>query len=332
MTEMVHALRMAHCLFDSTGQPGNWHSRQWARCVLELPRGQPCAVRRVLSVGMGEGGRMGGGRGSFACSTNAVRDTIADMLGLGKKTQAKGCHLYAQDMSYHPPGTALPLLEKVNLHVGANELALVYGSSGSGKTTLLQVLSGLCEATSGNIWICEEALDMPAGTGTNGARGPAPLPGTHPSSQRLQEVGMVFQFPERHFLGDSIRTELTFGWPMVQSEFQELLLRVQWALGAVGMMHIPVDTPTGQLSDGYKRRLALAVQLVRQPKVLLLDEPLAGLDWKARANMVSLLADLKRKCTLLLVSHDLDEIAPLADSSWEMEEGGMLTPMAIPNR
>lgn len=65
------------------------------------------------------------------------------------------------------------------------------------------------------------------------------------------------------------------------AERQLLGLRIQQVLVAVGMAHIPLDTPPRQLSDGYKRRLALAVQLMRRPSILLLDEPLAGLDWKA---------------------------------------------------
>lgn len=79
---------------------------------------------------------------------------------------------------------------------------------------------------------------------------------------------MVFQFPERHFLGSTIRTELTFGWSNSPADLQELILRVQWALGAVGMLQIPIDTPTTQLSDGFKRRLSLAVQLVSSELLL----------------------------------------------------------------
>ena len=71
-------------------------------------------------------------------------------------------------------------------------------------------------------------------------------------------------------------------------------------------------------------------QLVRQPSLLLLDEPLAGLDWQARGEVAALLAGLKRQCTLLVVSHDIKEIAPLVDRAWEMKPGGTLGEAAWP--
>jgi energy-coupling factor transporter ATP-binding protein EcfA2 len=70
--------------------------------------------------------------------------------------------------------------------------------------------------------------------------------------------------------------------------------------------------------------VALAVQLARRPRLLLLDEPLAGLDWRTRGELVALLAALKRECTVLVVSHDLRELAPLVDAAWEMRPGGRL--------
>eukprot|EP00244_Chara_vulgaris_P008106 TRINITY_DN3076_c0_g3_i1.p1 TRINITY_DN3076_c0_g3~~TRINITY_DN3076_c0_g3_i1.p1 ORF type:complete len:131 (+),score=20.70 TRINITY_DN3076_c0_g3_i1:36-395(+) len=93
---------------------------------------------------------------------------------------------------------------------------------------------------------------------------------------------------------------------------------------AVGITGISLDTSPRSLSDGYKRRLALAIQLVRLPDVLLLDEPLAGLDWKARGDLVRLLGQLKKDRTIIVVSHDLRELAPLVDRAWQMEMGGRM--------
>ena len=83
--------------------------------------------------------------------------------------------------------------------------------------------------------------------------------------------------------------ELVFGWPTDAVSLQVLSSRVAIVLPALGLSHIPLETPLRQLSDGYKRRCALAVALVRRPSVLLLDEPLAGLDWKSRADIASVL-------------------------------------------
>lgn len=71
-------------------------------------------------------------------------------------------------------------------------------------------------------------------------------------------------------------------------------------------------------------RVALAVQLVRRPGLLLLDEPLAGLDWRTRGELIQLLKALKNECTMLVVSHDLRELSPLVDAAWEMLPGGQL--------
>ncbi|XP_048568403.1 ABC transporter I family member 11, chloroplastic-like [Triticum urartu] len=123
-----------------------------------------------------------------------------------------------------------------------------------------------------------------------------------------QRVGIVFQFPERYFLSDTILEEVTFGWPRQKADIplrEQLTLKLQNAINSVGLSAISLDKDPQSLSGGFKRRLALAIQLVQTPDLLLLDEPLAGLDWKARADVVNLLKDLKKDHTILFVSHDL---------------------------
>jgi energy-coupling factor transporter ATP-binding protein EcfA2 len=99
---------------------------------------------------------------------------------------------------------------------------------------------------------------------------------------------------------------------------------------SVGLSDIPLNIPPSALSGGQQRRLALAIQLVRSPSLLLLDEPLSGLDWRARAEVVALLAAVKRRCTLLVVSHDLRELAPLVDVAWRMRMGGSMDAVPWP--
>ncbi|GBG00414.1 hypothetical protein Rsub_13176 [Raphidocelis subcapitata] len=232
-----------------------------------------------------------------------------------------GAHVRARGVSFHPPGAEAPLLDGVSFDLRSNQLGLVIGRSGSGKTTLLQLLAGLSEQTAGDIWMGRQLPDEAGGSGAP----PLALPPPTHIEQRMQQVGLVFQFPERHFLGGDLMEELTFAWPrdfQYWGQRQALAVRLQQVMESVGLSDIPLNIPPSALSGGQQRRLALAIQLVRSPSLLLLDEPLSGLDWRARAEVVALLAAVKRRCTLLVVSHDLRELAPLVDVGWRMRMGG----------
>ena len=125
----------------------------------------------------------------------------------------------------------------------------------------------------------------------------------------------MFQFPERHFCGGSILEELRFGHPELN------LTQVKEALAEVGLDHLSLNNSPNALSGGQQRRLALAVQLIRQPNILMLDEPTAGLDWSMRGQLVKLLAKLKQHWTLLVVTHDAKELMTIADQCWRIEQG-----------
>lgn len=202
--------------------------------------------------------------------------------------------LYLQNLSYHPTACHTPILKNINLHIATEQLTLIVGPSGSGKSTLLEILAGLAEKTQGGIRWREQEL--------------TPL--------HLQQLsGLVFQFPERHFCGGTILEELRLGHPELTSD------RIQQALAEVGLEHLPLSTPPQALSGGQQRRLALAVQLIRQPHLLLLDEPTAGLDWSMRRQLAALLAKLKTHWSLLVVSHDASELLDIADQCWTLRHG-----------
>jgi len=271
-----------------------------------------------------------------------------------------GANILLQDLGFHPPGAEKPLLSGVNLHLQANQLGLIIGRSGSGKTTLLQLLAGLSDQTGGSVYISRNTLAttaaaLGAGAASDppppaaaaadartavavpaGSLGFCPVPNLPPAchiEERMKQVGLVFQFPERHFLGGDLIQELTFTWPRsfeFWGERQALATKLERVMQAVGLTDIPLHIPPTALSGGQQRRLALAIQLVWQPSLLLLDEPLAGLDWKARAEVVQLLSAIKKECTLLVVSHDLREIEPLVDVAWRMEMGGRLDTVEWP--
>lgn len=202
--------------------------------------------------------------------------------------------LYLKDLYYHPAATSEPILKGVNLSLAPQELGMIVGPSGSGKTTLLEILAGLAEQTRGDIRWQKQAL----------------------TSIHLQQLaGLVFQFPERHFCGSTILEELRFGHPELRLE------QVQEALAEVDLAHLDLKSSPHALSGGQQRRLALAVQLIRQPNLLMLDEPTAGLDWSMRSQLAKLLHKLKEHWTLLIVTHDPDELEGIADRCWRIDHG-----------
>lgn len=204
--------------------------------------------------------------------------------------------LRLQNLIYHPPATAQPILKGINLELPAQKLGLIVGASGSGKTTILEILAGLAEPTKGKIfWRTKQLADI----------------------ELQQLAGLVFQFPERHFCGGNILEELRLGHPELD------IKRVKDTLGEVGLDHISLKLSPHSLSGGQQRRLALAVQLIRQPNVLMLDEPTAGLDWSMRIQLAKLLGKLKEHWTLLVVTHDPGELIGIADRCWTINQGDL---------
>jgi len=214
--------------------------------------------------------------------------------------------LRLQNLTYHPAATPEPILRSVNLELPAQNLGLIIGASGSGKTTILEILAGLAEPTKGEVfWRTKKLNDL----------------------ELQQLAGLVFQFPERHFCGGTVLEELRLGHPELD------IKRVKDALSEVGLDHISLKTSPHALSGGQQRRLALAVQLIRQPNVLMLDEPTAGLDWSMRIQLAKLLAKLKKHWTLLVVTHDPVELIEIADRCWTINHGDLqLTERTALNR
>jgi energy-coupling factor transport system ATP-binding protein len=202
--------------------------------------------------------------------------------------------LELQGLRYRPATAATAVLDGVDLCLKPGEPALVAGRSGCGKTTLLELISGLADLSGGTVrW---------EGNPLN-------------ARQRRWLCGLVFQFPERHFLGLSVGQELKLGQRRLPAERVEAVLR-QVGLGSLSLQQAPE-----RLSGGQQRRLALAVQLVRDPRVLLLDEPTAGLDWSVRQEVLQLLAELSRDRVLLVVTHEPELFRGLIERGWRLEQG-----------
>ena len=207
--------------------------------------------------------------------------------------------LQLSEVTYAPATVASPVLRGVSFTAERGKPLLIAGDSGSGKTSLLEVISGLADARSGSIaW--------------NGK--------VMPRRQRRSLCGMVFQFPERHFLGLNVSQELRLGHRRLGSDRQDQVLQ------RVGLQNISRNTAPERLSGGQQRRLALAVQLLRGAEVLLLDEPTAGLDWSVRSDVLKLLSDLAQEQVLIVVTHE-PELFNRWDSDRLRLESGQLASM-----
>jgi energy-coupling factor transport system ATP-binding protein len=205
-------------------------------------------------------------------------------------------------LRYQAATAAEPVLRDVSLQLEAGKPALVAGRSGSGKTTLLELICGLADPGGGQILWNGEPLN---------------------ARQRRWLCGLVFQFPERHFLGLTVGQELKLGQRRLPWETAERVL------GQVGLQGLSLQQAPERLSGGQQRRLALAVQLLRDPRVLLLDEPTAGLDWSVRDEVLELLERLSRDRVVLVVTHEPELFAGWVDPacSWRLLHG-RLQPLA----
>ena len=182
-----------------------------------------------------------------------------------------------KEVTYQPQTGNKKILDNISLTVHENETILICGSSGSGKTTLLEIISGLNIPQKGRITWKNKTIS---------------------ARQRRWISGVVFQFPERYFLGTTIGKELKIGHKALREK------NIDRVLKKVGLSGLNLTQPPEQLSGGQQRRLAVAVQLIRNPSILLLDEPTAGLDWSMKNDVKNLVLNLKNKNTIIIVTHE----------------------------
>lgn len=216
---------------------------------------------------------------------------------------------------YHP-GTprARTALRDVSLTIEDGVCAAIIGVTGSGKSTLVQHFNGLLRPTSGRVVV--DGLDV----GERATRG------TELQALR-QRVGLLFQFPEAQLFAASVYDDVAFGPRQLGLSPSAVRERVVWAMEAVALGHddaLLARSPFA-LSGGQRRRVALAGVLAMRPRTLVLDEPSAGLDAEARAELYAQLRVLRREngLTLVLVSHDMSEVAELADQIFVLADGDL---------
>lgn len=208
-----------------------------------------------------------------------------------------------------PDGPPVEVLRGLTLHAPAGQALAIMGPTSSGKTTLALLLAGLApEMTGGQV------------------RGQAWVAGLDPvttSPARLSHtVGLVFQEPERQLFNMTVAEEVAFGLEGRAVPPQQIGERVQRALASVGLTGLEQRAPW-QLSGGQQKRLAIASILAMQPPILVLDEPMAGLDPAGRREVAALLADLKRTtgATVIVTEKDAEFVARWAERVAVLADG-----------
>ncbi len=197
-------------------------------------------------------------------------------------------------------------LDKVSLTIEDGEFVGLIGHTGSGKSTLVQHLNGLLKPTSGKITV--DGLDL-SDKETD-------------MREVRRRVGLVFQYPEYQLFEETVRKDIAFGPGNLGINGEELEARVRSAAAQVGLEEELLDKSPFELSGGQKRRVAIAGVLAMQPKVLVLDEPTAGLDPKGREELIDLMRSLNASgVTLVMVSHSMNDVARLCSRVLVMNHG-----------
>ncbi|MGO4691906.1 ABC transporter ATP-binding protein [Glaciibacter sp. 2TAF33] len=195
----------------------------------------------------------------------------------------------------------------IDLAVGAGEVLAVTGPNGAGKSTLALTVAGLLKPAAGRV--------RAGGVLADGA---AAEPISWSSRQLLSRIGTVFQDPEHQFLAGSVRTELAIGPRALKLADREVDDRVDALLARLRLDHLAEANPF-TLSGGEKRRLSVATVLASRPRLLVLDEPTFGQDFRTWQDVVALLAGVASDGTAIIaVSHDRDFVDALADREFTM--------------
>ena len=190
-------------------------------------------------------------------------------------------------------------VDDMNLSMMDGEFLGIIGHTGSGKSTLIQHLNGLLKPTSGRILL--QGRDIWAD--------PKKI-----RDVRFQ-VGLVFQYPEYQLFEETVYKDIAFGPKNMGLDEADIDRRVRDAAAFVGLTEAMLDKSPFELSGGQKRRVAIAGVIAMEPKVLVLDEPMAGLDPRGRDDILARIQDYHRakNASVVLVSHSMEEIARNVD-------------------
>lgn len=202
-------------------------------------------------------------------------------------------------------------LDNINLTINEKDFIGLIGHTGSGKSTLVQHLNGLIKPTVGRVIV--DGIDTKA-TDNN-------------LLKVRQKVGLVFQYPEHQLFEETVYKDVAFGPSNLGLSGEEIYSRVKAAIESVGLDFEKIkDRSPFELSGGQKRRVAIAGVLAMEPKVLVLDEPTAGLDPRGRDEILGRIKKLyeEKNITIVLVSHSMEDIAKLVNRIIVMHRGKVI--------
>lgn len=198
-------------------------------------------------------------------------------------------------------------LKDVSFKIEDGEFVGLLGHTGSGKSTLIQHMNGLMKPTKGEVYfdgkdISDKEFSL---------------------KELRSQVGLVFQYPEHQLFETTVFEDVCFGPKNQGLDKKESELRAFYALKQVGLEEEYFYQSPFELSGGQKRRVAIAGVLAMKPRVLILDEPTAGLDPKGRDEILDLISQLHKseKITIILVSHSMDDVANYVDRILVMDKG-----------
>ena len=213
-------------------------------------------------------------------------------------------HIYNQNTSFERVA-----IDNISFAIPDGQFVGLIGHTGSGKSTLIQHLNSLVKPSSGSVLIDGEDINS--------------------DKKKLkavrQKVGLVFQYPEHQLFEMTVRKDVAFGPETMGLSQDEVDLRVTEALDVVGVSADLHERSPFELSGGQKRRVAIAGVLAMRPKILVLDEPTAGLDPKGREELFSQIKQMHERLgiTIILVSHSMEDIAKLVERIIVLEKGRM---------
>ncbi len=212
-------------------------------------------------------------------------------------------HIYDEGSTF-----SVAAIKDVDLEIGENEFVCILGHTGSGKSTLVQHLNGILKFSSAEKAVVAD-IDLKA---------------KKPDMKNLRRrVGMVFQYPEYQLFEQTVYDDIAFGPKNMGMSEEEIKKAVKESMRIVGLDESCEQVSPFELSGGQKRRCAIAGVLSMSPQILVLDEPIAGLDPKGKKEISEVIKKYHREkgATVIMITHNMDDAVSVADRIIVMHKG-----------